>query len=124
MEPESRPYVISHTLARRRALPLALLLRSTGRFLVESLLNPKQTADLASLLSAVSSQARLGSGYRDQAGYWAGQVGPRLAAGDVQSIAWLLEDVAGSPWLPEPMQQWARAWAMTIRELTSGHDAF
>jgi hypothetical protein len=42
----------------------------------------------------------------------------------VQSIAWLLEDVAGSPWLPEPIQQWARAWAMTIRELTSGHDAF
>ena len=91
---------------------------------MESLLNPKQTADLASLLSAVSAQARLGSGDRDQAGYWADQVGPRLAAGDVQIIAWLLEDVAGSPWLPEPMQQWARAWTTTIRELTSGHDAF
>lgn len=71
VEPQSRPYIISHTLARRRALSLARLLRSTGRFLVESLLKPKQTADLASLLSAVSAQARLGSGDRDQAGYLA-----------------------------------------------------
>jgi hypothetical protein len=32
----------------------------------------------------------------------------------------LLEDVAGSPWLPEPMQHWARAWVATIAELTDG----
>jgi hypothetical protein len=48
---------------------------------VEVLLDPKQTADLVSLLGAVSAQDHLGSGYRDQAGYWASQVGFGLDAG-------------------------------------------
>jgi hypothetical protein len=86
--------------------------------LVEPLLNPKQTADLANLLAAISSLDHLGSGYRSEADYWASQVGSGLDRSDVHSIAWLLEDVAGSPWLSEPVQQWARAWTATIRELT------
>jgi len=90
---------------------------------MELLLNSKQTADLANLLEAVSSQVRLGSGYRSEAGYWAGQIGPGLKADDIQRIGWLLEDVAGSPWLPEAMQQWAKAWALTIMELTNGQKA-
>jgi hypothetical protein len=89
---------------------------------VEPSLNRKQTADLAGLLAAVSVQARLGSGYRNEAGYWAGQVGSGLNADALQSIAWLLEEVAGSPWLSEPLQQWASAWARTIRELTDDHE--
>jgi len=91
---------------------------------VEPLLNPKQTADLANLLAAVSSQDRLGSGYRNEADYWAGQVNAGLDGSEVHSIASLLEDVAGSPWLPEPMQQWARAWTATIRELTDVQEVF
>jgi len=91
---------------------------------VESLLNLKQVTDLANLLGAISSQVRLGSGYRNEAGYWASQVGPGLNASDVHSIASLLEDVAGSPWLPEPMQQWARAWTATIRDLTDYQGAY
>src|SRR5438093_4595364 len=81
-------------LSQRLAVPL---LRAGGP--VEVLLDPKQTADLVSLLGAVSAQDHLGSGYRDQAGYWASQVGFGLDAGDMQTIAWLLEDVAGSPWM-------------------------
>jgi hypothetical protein len=77
-----------------------------------SLLNPKQATDLASLLVAVSQQARLGPEYRDQADYWASQVEP-----GAQTIAGLLEDVAGSPWLPAHMEQWARAWAASLEEL-------
>jgi hypothetical protein len=50
-------------------------------------LDQKQTADLASLLGAISAQGHLGSGYRDQAGYWASQVGLGLDAGDMQIIA-------------------------------------
>lgn len=91
---------------------------------MEVLLDSKQTADLASLLGAVSAQDHLGSDYRDQAGYWAGQVDLGLDAGDMQIIAWLLEDVAGSPWMAEPLQQWASAWAMTIRELTHDQEAY
>jgi hypothetical protein len=89
-----------------------------------SLLNPAQAADLASLLDAVGSQLHLASGYRNEADYWAGQVRFGLDASDVDSIALLLEDVAGSPWLPEPMQQWARAWTATIRELTDYQEAY
>jgi hypothetical protein len=92
--------------------------------LVETLLNPKQSADLTSLLAAVSVQARLGSGYREEADYWAGQVGSGLDADDMQTIAWLLEDVAGSPWLPDPIGQWARAWATTIKELSGLQEAY
>jgi hypothetical protein len=92
---------------------------------VETLLNPKQSADLTSLLAAVSVQARLGSGYREEADYWAGQVASGLlAADDMQTIAWLLEEVAGSPWLPDPIGQWARAWAATIKELTGLQEAY
>jgi hypothetical protein len=29
-------------------------------------------------------------------------------------------DVAGSPWLPEPVRQWARSWVEAIAELTAG----
>lgn len=90
---------------------------------MEASLNRKQTADLTSLLAAVSVQARLGSGYREEADYWAGQVGSGLDADAMHSIAWLLEDVAGSPWLPDPLQQWASAWATTIKELTNGPGA-
>ena len=92
--------------------------------LVEVVLDPKQTADLASLLGAISAQEHLGSGYRDQAGYWASQVGLGLDADDMQVIAWLLEDVAGSPWMAKPLQQWASAWAMTLREYTHDQEAY
>jgi hypothetical protein len=91
--------------------------------LVEVQLNPRQTADLTSLLGVVSAQERLGSGHRNEADYWAGQICFGLDAGDMQVIVWLLEDVAGSPWLPDPLQQWAGAWARTIRELTDDHEA-
>jgi hypothetical protein len=91
---------------------------------MEVQLNPRQTADLASLLGVVSAQERLGSDYRNEAGYWADQVGWGLDAGDMQLIAWLLEEVAGSPLLPDPVQQWAGAWARTIRELTGDHEAY
>jgi hypothetical protein len=91
---------------------------------VETLLNPKQTDDLTSLLAAVSVQVRLGSGYREEADYWAGQVESSLAGADLQRIAWLLEDVAGSPWLPDPIQQWARTWTATIKELTGWQEGY
>ena len=87
-------------------------------------LDPRQTADLASLLGVVSVQERLGSGYRNEADYWAGQVGSGLDADAMQSIAWLLEDVASSPWLPDPLEQRASSWARTIRELTDDHEAY
>jgi hypothetical protein len=90
---------------------------------VEPVLTPKQSADLTSLLAAVSVQRRLGSSYREEADYWAGQVGPDLAAEDLQRIAWLLEDVAGSLWLPNPIEQWATAWTAAIEELTSRQEA-
>src|SRR5215213_4381121 len=48
---------------------------------MELLLNSKQTADLANLLDTVSAQVRLGSGYRNEAGYWATEVGPRPERG-------------------------------------------
>jgi hypothetical protein len=43
---------------------------------------------------------RLGSCYRNEAGYWADQIGRVLKADDVQCVGWLVE----------AMQQWARAW--------------
>jgi hypothetical protein len=86
----------------------------------EPLLDPKQATDLVGLLGTVSEQARLGREYRDEAGYWASQVDPRLAAEDARTIAWRLRDVAGSPWLPAPVEQWARAWAANLEELTGG----
>jgi hypothetical protein len=86
----------------------------------EPLLNSKQATDLAGLLGTVSEQDRLGREYRDEADYWASQVDPRLAAEDARTIAWLLRDVAGSPWLPEPVGQWARAWAANLEDLTGG----
>lgn len=87
------------------------------------LLDRKQTADLASLLDTISAQARLSSSYRFLAGYWASQVRPGLDPGDKQIVAWLLEDAADSPWLPDPIQQWASAWATTISELTGDQEA-
>jgi hypothetical protein len=92
--------------------------------LMEVQLTPRQAADLASLLAVVSAQERLGSGYRNEASYWADQVGWGLDAGDMQLVAWLLEDVAGSPLLPDPLQQWAGAWARSIRELTDDYEAY
>ena len=81
------------------------------------LLSFTQATDLAGLLMAVSQQARLGPEYRDQADYWASQVEPELDADGAQTIAGLLEDVAGSPWLPAHMEQRARAWAASLEEL-------
>ena len=85
---------------------------------METLLNPKQTTDLVSLLAAISVQARLGSSYRGEADYWAGQIECGLDTDDMQCIAWLLEEVAACPLLPDPIQQWAKAWTVTIDELT------
>jgi hypothetical protein len=85
--------------------------------MLKSLLSPEQASDLAGLLSAVSQQTRLGPGYRDQADYWAGQVEPGLDADGAQTIAGLLQDVAGSPWLPAHMERRARAWAASLEEL-------
>ena len=87
---------------------------------MEPLLNSKQATDLVGLLAAVSEQARLGHEYRDEANYWASQVDPGLAAEDAQTIVWLLQQVAGSPWLPEHMEQWARSWVAGLEELTGG----
>src|SRR5829696_7738863 len=67
------------------------------------------------LLAAVSRQVRCGHEYRDEADYWTGQVDPGLAADDAQTIAWPLWDVAASPWLPEPVEQWARSWRPASR---------
>ena len=87
---------------------------------MEQLLNSAQATDLVGLLGAVSEQTRLGREDRDEADYWASQVDPRLAAEDARTIAWLLRDVAGSPWLPEPMEQWARSWLASLEELSGG----
>lgn len=87
---------------------------------MERLLSAKQAADLAGLLAAVSEQPRLGRECRDEAGYWASQIDPGLDVHDARTITWLLEDVAASPWLPDPMEQWARAWAASLGELTRG----
>jgi hypothetical protein len=67
--------------------------------------------------------SHLGTPYRGEADYWAGHLGLALDVDDVQVVASLLEDVAGSPWLPEPMQHWARAWVATITELLGGPQA-
>jgi len=90
---------------------------------VDPLLNPKQATDLGGLLAAVSQQYRLGREYRDEAGYWASQVQPGLDQDDAQTTAWLLEDVAGLPWLPGAVEQWARAWAASLEELFGGIEA-
>jgi hypothetical protein len=47
-------------------------------------------------------------------------VDPGLAAEDAETIVWLLQEVAGSPWLPEPMEQWARSWLASLEELSGG----
>jgi hypothetical protein len=57
--------------------------------------------------------------YRHEAGYWAGQIQPGLGDDSAQTIAELLQDVAGSPWLPAHMEHWARAWTASLEELTS-----
>jgi hypothetical protein len=87
---------------------------------MEALLGPKQAIDLADLLTAVSQQTHLGQQYRHQASYWAGQVQLGLGGDSAQTIAGLLQDVAGSPWLSVHMEQWARAWAASLEELTGG----
>jgi hypothetical protein len=89
-----------------------------GRTALEPLLSLKQATDLAGLLTAVSQQARLGPEYRDQADYWASQIKPELDTDGAETIAGLLQDVAGSPWLPAHIEQWARAWAASLEELT------
>jgi hypothetical protein len=90
---------------------------------VEGLLSAKQATDLAWLLATVSRQSRLGQERRDQAGYWATQIDPGLREDDAQTIAWLLEDVAGSHTVPDHMQQWASAWAATLADLAGGRPA-
>jgi hypothetical protein len=47
-------------------------------------------------------------------------VDPGLAAEDAETIVWLLQEVAGSPWLPRPMEQWARSWVASLEELSGG----
>jgi hypothetical protein len=47
-------------------------------------------------------------------------VDPGLAAEDAETIVWLLQEVAGSPWLPEPMEQCARSWVASLEELSGG----
>jgi hypothetical protein len=74
------------------------------------LLNPRQAVDLSSLLGHVSTQDHLSQPYRGEADYWASHLVPTLDVGDVQVVGSLLENVAGSPWLPEPVWQWARSW--------------
>jgi hypothetical protein len=69
---------------------------------MESLLSSAQATDLVGLLAVVSVQTHLGHEYREEADYWAGQVDPGLAADDARTIVWLLEEVAGSAWLPSP----------------------
>jgi hypothetical protein len=90
---------------------------------METLLSSAQATDLVGLLAVVSAQSHLGHEHRDEADYWAGQVDPGLAAEDADSIVWLLQEVAGSPWLPRPMEQWARSWAASLEELTGGADS-
>ena len=68
---------------------------------MESLLSSAQATDLVGLLAVVSVQTHLGHEYREEADYWAGQVDPGLAADDARTIVWLLEEVAGSLWLPQ-----------------------
>ncbi|HKO85273.1 MAG TPA: hypothetical protein VJ140_12115 [Actinomycetota bacterium] len=82
---------------------------------MEQLLSSAQATDLVGLLAVVSVQTHLGHEYREEADYWAGQVDPGLAADDAQIIAWLLWDVAASPWLPEPVERWARSWRPASR---------
>ncbi|HEX2375806.1 MAG TPA: hypothetical protein VHO93_17645 [Actinomycetota bacterium] len=90
---------------------------------MEPLLNSKQATDLVGLLAVVAVQTHLGHEYREEADYWAGQVDPGLAAEDAETIVWLLEEVAGSLWLPRPMEQWARSWVVSLEELAGGADS-
>ena len=85
---------------------------------MEPLLSSAQATDLVALLAVVSVQAHLGHEYRHEADYWAGQVDPGLDAENAETIVWLLQEVAGSPWLPEHMVQWARSWVASLEELT------
>ena len=85
---------------------------------MEPLLNSKQATDLVGLLAVVAVQTHLGHEYREEADYWAGHVDPGLAAEDAETIVWLLQEVAGSPWLPEPMEQWTRSWLASLEDLT------
>jgi hypothetical protein len=88
---------------------------------VKPLLNaPDRPPNLAGLLAAVSGQEHLGHEYHNEADYWAGRVDPGLAADDARTIAWPLWDMAGSPWLPEPVEQWARTWAGSFEEFAGG----
>jgi hypothetical protein len=89
---------------------------------VDQLLSTNQVTTLANLLGAVSNESRLGRTWCDEADYWAGQVAPRLEDDDAQNIGWLLDDVAGSPWVSDPMRRRARGWSDTIMELAGGPD--
>ena len=88
--------------------------------MAEWLLSFKEVAELADLLEAVSKQALLGHLWCRDADYWAEQVRPELDVDDAETVGGLLDEVAGSPWLPGPMQQQARAWAATLQELVGG----
>jgi hypothetical protein len=87
---------------------------------MEPLLSSAQATDLVALLAVVSVHAHLGHEYRDEADYWAGQVDSGLDAENAETIAWLLQEVAGSPWLPEHMVWWARSWVASLEELSGG----
>ena len=83
---------------------------------MERLLTAELAADLADLLAAVSEQSRLGRAYCDEADYWTNHVHD-LDVDDAETIAWLLDEVAGSPWLTSDQCERARAWAASLRDL-------
>jgi hypothetical protein len=73
--------------------------------------------DLTDLLASVAEQQRLGRSQRDEADYWASQIQSALDIDDVQTIAWLLVDIAGHPLVPDQLCQRARAWATALERL-------
>jgi hypothetical protein len=46
------------------------------------------------------------------------------AGGLVALVAQTKVGPAGSPWMADPLQRWASAWAMTIRELTHDQEPY
>ncbi|HZC99687.1 MAG TPA: hypothetical protein VFA46_05705 [Actinomycetes bacterium] len=77
-------------------------------------LTAEQVADLTDLLGTIATQSRFARTHRDDAAYWAEQIRSELDPDDAETIAWLLADVAGHPFLPEPLYERVHAWTASL----------
>jgi hypothetical protein len=83
-------------------------------------LTTEQVADLTDLLGTIAIQSRFARQHLDEAAYWAEQLRPELDADDAETIAWLLADVAGHPFLPERLYDRVHAWAASLERVADG----